>query len=92
MTIGDIIDREVEEAVEKAVEEAVENNTKQVTWSTKVNDILELLGDADGDISDALKEELSGVTDPEKLKILLKFAAKADSVSEFEQRMKEIQQ
>ena len=95
MTIGDIIDREVEEAVgkavEKAVEEAVENNTKQVTWSTKVNDILELLEDADGDISEALKEALSEVADPEQLKILLKYAAKADSVAEFEQKMKDIQ-
>jgi predicted transposase/invertase (TIGR01784 family) len=70
MTIGDIIDREVEEAVGKAVEEAVENNTRQVTRYTKVNDILELLGDADGDISDALKEELVAVTDPEQLKSL----------------------
>jgi hypothetical protein len=76
MTIGDIIDREVEEAVEK------------VTQSTKVNDILELLEDADGEISDALKSELLLVTDSEQLKRLLKMAAKADSVAEFEQRMK----
>lgn len=76
MTIGDIIDREVEEAVEK------------VTQSTKVNDILELLEDADGEISDTLKSELSSVTDSEQLKKLLKMAAKADSVAEFEQRMK----
>ena len=78
MTIGDIIDREVEEAIE--------NNTRQV----KVNAILELLEDADGEISDALKGELSSVTDSEQLKRLLKMAAKADSVAEFEQRMKEI--
>ncbi len=76
MTIGDIIDREVEEAVE--------NTTRQV----KVNAILELLEDADGEISDALKGELSSVTDSEQLKRLLKMAAKADSVAEFEQRMK----
>ena len=80
MTIGDIIDREVEEAIE--------NNTKMVTQSTKVNDILELLEDADGEISDTLKSELSSVTDSEQLKKLLKMAAKADSVAEFEQRMK----
>ncbi|MBR3516631.1 MAG: hypothetical protein IKO10_09980 [Lachnospiraceae bacterium] len=92
MTIGDIIDREVEEAVEKAVEKAVEEAVENSTKQTKVNDILELLEDADGDISDALKEELVAVTDPEQLKILLKYAAKADSVAEFEQRMKEIQQ
>ena len=98
MTIGDIIDREVEEAVEKAVEEAVEKavetNTKQVTvqvtQSTKVNDILELLEDADGAVTDTLKEELSAMTDPEQLKILLKLAAKTDSIAGFEQRMKEI--
>lgn len=80
MTIGDIIDREVEEAVE--------NNTKMVTQSTKVNDILELLEDAEGEISDALKGELLLVTDSEQLKKLHKMAAKADSVAEFEQRMK----
>ena len=78
MTIGDIIDREVEEAVE--------NTTRQV----KVDAILELLEDADGEISDALKGELSSVTDSEQLKRLHKMAAKADSIVEFEQRMKEI--
>lgn len=87
MTIGDIIDREVEEAVEKAVEKAVENTTR----STKVDDILELLEDADGDVSDALKERISAVTDPEQLKTLLKLAAKAESVAEFEKRMKEME-
>ena len=87
MTIGDIIDREVEEAVEKAVEKAVENTTR----STKVDDILELLEDADGDVSDALKERISAMTDPEQLKTLHKFAAKAESVAEFEKRMKEME-
>ncbi|MBR3515886.1 MAG: hypothetical protein IKO10_06180 [Lachnospiraceae bacterium] len=79
MTIGDIIDREVEEAVE---------NT---TRSTKINDILELLEDAEGDISEVLKERLSAMTDPEQLKTLHKFAAKAESVAEFEKRMKEME-
>ena len=90
MTIGDIIDREVEEAVEKALETNTKQVTVQVTQSTKVNDILELLEDADGAVTDTLKEELSAMTDPEQLKILLKLAAKTDSIAGFEQRMKEI--
>ena len=57
MTLGDLIDREVEEAVEE--------NTRRVTHSTKVEAILELLEDADGEITESLKARLEENTDPE---------------------------
>ena len=75
MTMGDIIDREVEE------------NTRQVTHSTKVDDILELLEDADGEITESLKARLEAISDPEQLKHLHKLAARVGSVTEFEEKM-----
>ena len=79
MTLGDLIDREVEEAVEE--------NTRQVTHSTKVDDILELLEDADGEITESLKARLEAISDPEQLKHLHKLAARVGSVTEFEEKL-----
>lgn len=82
MTIGDLIDREVEEAVEE--------NTRRVMHSSKVQAILELLEEADGEITDSLKARLEEVTDPEKLKGLHKLAAKVESIAEFEKGLQTI--
>ena len=83
MTLGDLIDREVEEAVEENTRQV----TQQVTHSTKVDDILELLEDADGEITESLKARLEAISDPEQLKHLHKLAARVGSVTEFEEKM-----
>ena len=79
MTLGDLIDREVEEAVEE--------NTRQVTHSTKVEAILELLEEADGEITESLKTRLEEITDSEQLKHLHKLAARVGSIAEFEEKL-----
>ena len=86
MTIGDLIDREVEEAVEETTRQV----TQQVTHSSKVQAILELLEEADGEITDSLKARLEEIPDLEKLKCLLKLAAKVESVAEFETKMSKV--
>ena len=83
MTLGDLIDREVEEAVEENTRQV----TQQVTHSTKVDDILELLEDADGEITESLKARLEAISDPAQLKRLLKWAARVGSVTEFEEKL-----
>lgn len=83
MTLGDLIDREVEEAVEETTRKV----TQQVTHSTKVEAILELLEDADGEITESLKARLEAISDPAQLKRLLKWAARVGSVTEFEEKL-----
>lgn len=83
MTLGDLIDREVEEAVEENTRQV----TQRVTHSTKVDDILELLEDADGEITESLKARLEAISDPEQLKHLHKLAARVGSVAEFEEKL-----
>lgn len=94
MTIGDLIDREVEEAVEentrRVTQQVTQQVTKQVTHSSKVQAILELLEEADGEITDSLKARLEEIPDLEKLKCLLKLAAKVESVAEFETKMSKV--
>ncbi len=87
MTLGDLIDREVEEAVEETTRKVTQQVTQQVTHSTKVEAILELLEDADGEITESLKARLEAITDPAQLKRLLKWAARVGSVTEFEEKM-----
>ena len=84
MTLGDLIDREREEERK----ETTQRVTRQVTRSTKVDDILELLEEADGEITDSLKAGLEEITDTERLKYLLKQAARVRSVAEFEENMR----
>ena len=83
MTLGDLIDREVEEAVEETTRKV----TQQVTHSTKVEAILELLEDAEGEITESLKARLEAISDPAQLKRLLKWAARVGSVTEFEEKL-----
>lgn len=77
MTFGDIIDRENRQIAQEAIH------------STKVEDILELLGEV-GDIPDSISENLMEVKDIECLKKLLKIAARTDSISDFEEKMDEV--
>ena len=87
MTLGDLIDREVEEAVEENTRKVTQQVTQQVTHSTKVEAILELLEDADGEITESLKARLEAISDPEQLKHLHKLAARVGSVAEFEEKL-----
>ena len=92
MTLGDLIDREREEerkeTTQRVTLQVTRQVTRQVTHSTKVDDILELLEEADGEITDSLKAGLEEITDTERLKYLLKQAARVRSVAEFEENMR----
>lgn len=64
-----------------AARQAVQKATLEVTHTTKVQDILELLEDY-GEVPDALEQKLAQAS-PEVLKTYHKLAAKADSIEAF---------
>ena len=70
---------ELNEAEKKGIEQGIE----QGMIKSKKEDILDLLFDI-GDVSDEIKNEIEAIDDIEKLKRLLKIAAKIDSLEEFE--------
>ena len=72
MTLGYYLDQEREEGIEIG------------SFNTKINDILELLEEL-GPVPDDFKRRLEGIKDLDELSRLLKIAAHADSIKEFEE-------
>lgn len=81
MRFEDFIAFERADAARQAATEAVQKTTLEVTHTTKVQAILELLEDY-GEVPDTLEQMLTKAS-PEALKTYLKLAAKADSIEAF---------
>ena len=81
MRFEEFIAFERADAARQAATEAVQKTTLEVTHTTKVQDILELLEDY-GEVPDALEQKLAQAS-PDALKTYLKLAAKADSIETF---------
>ena len=75
MTVGEWVDYERKQEREET--------TARVTLSTRLADILELLEDK-GEVSNELKSRIMSEKDSDRIINLLKLAAKADSIEEFE--------
>lgn len=81
MRFEEFIAFERADAARQAATEAVQKTTLEVTHTTKVQDILELLEDY-GEIPNTLEQKLAQAS-PEALKAYLKLAARADSIETF---------
>lgn len=66
-------------------EEMLREEKQEGRLETARSDVLELLEEL-GEIPDRLRDRIKVLEDPEQLKFLLKLAAKADSMQEFEAR------
>ena len=82
MTVGEWVDYERKQEREETTARVTEEVTKEVTLSTRLADILELLEDK-GEVSEELKNRIMSETDFDRIKELLKLAAKAGSIEEF---------
>lgn len=82
-----LYDPEVEErGIQKGIEKGIEKGMQKGIEKGKREDILELLGEL-GEVPDYIRVEIDKITDVEKLKSLLKLAAKADSIEGFKKNL-----
>ena len=81
MTFGDYIDRERREAATEAAEEAKIETTK-----SNIFDLLEIYGE----MPQALEDRINALNDIVCLRELLKRAARAGSIEDFEEQMDEV--
>lgn len=70
----EVEERGIQKGIEKGIQKGIEKGKRE--------DILELLGEL-GEVPDDIRVEIDKITDVEKLKSLLKLAAKADSIEGF---------
>ena len=84
MTVGEWVDYERKQERE----ETTARVTEEVTLSTRLTDILELLEDK-GEISEDLKSRIMSEKNSDRIKELLKLAAKSDTIEEFEEAFTE---
>ena len=75
----------VEDGIERGIERGRAEGMETGLTRGKAEDILELLGEL-GPVSEEMQEKICGITDLKILGKLLKLAAKADSLEEFEKK------
>ena len=68
--------------------DAAEAAAEEADWKRRIADILELLEDY-GEVPAELQRKLEAETDAEKLRSLLKLAARVQSLEEFERAVNE---
>ena len=84
MTFGDYIDRERREAAAEAATRAAEE-AKIETTKSNIFDLLEIYGE----MPQALEDRINALNDIECLRELLRRAAHAGSIEDFEEQMDE---